>query len=361
MSTYYLGQNLALTFMLLGVLFFMRNRKFWSGFAVGLGFCSAVNVLVAFAALIFLQWRWARKKVTYLLGGFLASAGSLHALFLFLSGEEFWKQVYTYHFAKPERAPQLLEKTKVFSFVSSTHLLLILLALAGVTLFLFHRLGKEREDAPPASRERLLMLSCSLVIANVLFLLFVNPIFLHYFLPTFPFLAILATELILRIWKGLRMTWKEKKPDLYLAIAILILCIASWNIFHGVQTYQKELVFHRFDHAQEIADRITEDLGAEETIYGGFDVVPVVAMLSGRRIAANEIDSSVMRYASGLYTIENLVKMIDADNVGAILARKKLGIGFYPLFREYVERNFVLKEVFTGPKSIVAVEYWRRR
>ena len=267
--------------------------------------------------------------------------------------------IYLYHLKKPDASVYLSGKTVVMGQMLEAHFLHLLLALLGVVLlFLSLREGGGEEYAP---KKRLLLLSASITGAYILYLSFISPIFPHYFAPLAPFVAILASEGLSRIFLFTAQLWKTTSRLGASGLGIILLILFSAAGYRTLFFYNLEQRALAFDLAPLIAERIKEKLRPDETIFGDFGVVPTVALLSGRRIAAAQVDSSVMRFVSGLYKVEDVIAAIEAAHVKAVLTRRGKDIAYYPPFHEYLKREFTLTETFATPKRGVPVELWIRR
>jgi len=343
-SLYYTGQNIGLFFLLLSFFLFLRGSIASAGIASGIAIAASINMLIGFAALFVVQFLSNRRALLRLLGGFVASAGTIHGLFTIIAGKAFWENVYLYHLQKVETT-RLASVSEVFSFMFQNHVLLTVLAVSS--LFVCVRNWKS------CKQNALLFLTSIFTVFYCLFLLSLNPLFSHYFIPLAASFAILAAVFLKRM-----MQW----PQTSLVVAIGILGIGVlWTASGTLDTYRTEKAFTRFVHATDIVEHMQKTLEPDQAIYGDFGVVPTIAFLSGRRIAGNEVESSVMRFQSGLHDLDEVIATIEEENVGAILTRRMRAIGAYPPFKKYLERKYFLERTFSAPGSGTVVEYWRRK
>ena len=358
-TLYYTGQNLALLLLLMSVFLFLKRWKFFSGLILGIAQGVGIHILFPFVVLSVLQYRWNKQRLPQFLGGFFLTAGTWHLIFTVLAGSNFWKMIYLYHLKKPDASVYLSSKALVMGQMLEAHFLHLLLALLGVVLlFLSLRESGGEEYAP---KKRLLLLSASIMGAYVLYLSFISPIFPHYFAPLAPFVAILASEGLSRVFMFLSQFWKSGSQLGALGMSSVLLMLFLAAGYRTLSFYNLEQRALAFDLAPLIAERIKEKLGPDETMFGDFGVVPTIALLSGRRIAATQVDSSVMRFVSGLYKIEDIIAAIEADHVKAVITRKGKDIAYYPPFHEYLQRQFSLNETFAIPGRGVPIELWIRR
>ena len=266
--------------------------------------------------------------------------------------------VYLYHLKKPDAPAALVAKWQVMSQMLSGHLLLTALALFGV--FLLWKSLRDQNGEENPEKQRLLFLSAAIAGTYLLYLSLIAPIFPHYFAPLMPFVAILASEGVLKMSTSLRNLWKRgQRGGVLIAMSILILLLGM-SASRTLTYYGYEQRVLAFESAPDVVARIQKELQPDDTIFGDFGVVPTIALLSGRRIAANQVDSSVMRFVSGLYHLEDIIKAIEEDHVKAIITRKGKDIAYYPPFQEYLKTHYRLVETFQTPGRGVPVELWLR-
>ena len=357
-TLHYTGQNLALVFLLLGILLFLRRQKFLSGITLGIAQSAGIHILFPFLTLSILQFRWNKKRLPAFAGGFALSAVVLHLIFFLLAGGNFFRMVYLYHLKKPDAPAALVAKWQVMSQMLSGHLLLTALALFGV--FLLWKSLRDQNGEENPEKQRLLFLSAAIAGTYLLYLSLIAPIFPHYFAPLMPFVAILASEGVLKMSTSLRNLWKRgQRGGVLIAMSILILLLGM-SASRTLTYYGYEQRVLAFESAPDVVARIQKELQPDDTIFGDFGVVPTIALLSGRRIAANQVDSSVMRFVSGLYHLEDIIKAIEEDHVKAIITRKGKDIAYYPPFQEYLKTHYRLVETFQTPGRGVPVELWLR-
>jgi len=86
-------------------------------------------------------------------------------------------------------------------------------------------------------------------------------------------------------------------------------------------------------------------------------LAPLIALLSHRRIAADEVESSVMRFQA-LDNFEDVITKIEADNVEAMIVSPEGMLRSFPPFTTYLLQQYRLDSVFESPDGIT-VEFWR--
>jgi hypothetical protein len=92
--------------------------------------------------------------------------------------------------------------------------------------------------------------------------------------------------------------------------------------------------------ADQIYAAVKQYSAPGDTIYGENDIIPLIASETGRRVAANLIDTSSYRISYGLSRIEDWIAAIEADHVRLLVVRQGMAPLRYPQFREYARENF---------------------
>jgi hypothetical protein len=106
---------------------------------------------------------------------------------------------------------------------------------------------------------------------------------------------------------------------------------------------------------------LKENLKEGETIFGDFGHVPVIALLSGLRIAGNEAETSLMRFEGSFSALSDVIAGIEKDHVGFILLRPGRDLEGFPPFRAYMEKYYTLETVFKRADGSEDVQVWRRK
>ena len=103
--------------------------------------------------------------------------------------------------------------------------------------------------------------------------------------------------------------------------------------------------------AEQIYAAVQRYSAPDDTIFGEADIVPLISTETGRRMAANLIDTSGYRISYGLSRIEDWIAAIDADHVRVLVVRQGVIPMNYPPFREYARRNFQTVERIRDPED----------
>jgi hypothetical protein len=92
--------------------------------------------------------------------------------------------------------------------------------------------------------------------------------------------------------------------------------------------------------ADQIYAIVQQQSAPSDTVFGEVGFIPLVASETGRRVAADLIDTSSYRISYGLSRIEDWIAQIEADRVRVLVVRPRGLPMRYPKFREYAQRTF---------------------
>jgi hypothetical protein len=95
-----------------------------------------------------------------------------------------------------------------------------------------------------------------------------------------------------------------------------------------------------FDIMDKIVEKIEEKTTEEGEIFGDSGTVPLFALLSKRRIAANEVDTNIQRYRSGNANPRELIEQIDTPKTEMIILRNRFGVALVPEVRRLVKEKY---------------------
>jgi hypothetical protein len=353
-SSHFTGMNLSVLFLLIGMMFFLRGESLRAGITLGVGTHVGVYVGIGFAVLFFVEL-WRKKIPTALFAGFSVSFGIIASVFFLYAGSAFMNQVFLYHFRKPEMSDFFAGKLRVILDNILWHPALVVLTIIGA-LFLKHLLHEWRKGHSDVPFHTLwtLLVSANLLAGYGIFLLFFQRIFYHYILLLIPFASILGAYTLYES----RKLFTNKEVATVFCITLMVL-----HAGFGFYTYTKRNKNIAFISANVIAKEIEKEIDDTQTLFGNFAITPTLSLLSGRRIAAEEVDTSAMRFASGMSDLDEVIQKIENDNVGMILSQSQGGIGNYPPFREYLLKNFYSARTFQQNlvKGTPLIELWKRK
>ena len=367
-SNHMTGVNLSLLFLLTGVHFFLEGNKSenpgktWllSGAFFGLGTMTGAYVLPGFALILLSALVTDRSALRPLLKGFGLITVPVHLFFMAIAGKAFLMDVYLYHLQKVGESPYFeAVRSVMVSFLIGDRWL-VFPALLGIHMLLLSHVWRREE---PLSSLPLIPITLLFLLDYALFFSFMSRIFRHYLIFTLPFAALLATFGLLSVLQfPLPAHWRSRWTVVYRALAALSLGGAlCWFLIATVAPYARIAFSYSFTGAYDIAIHVKKVLEPGETLYGDFGITPTVALLSGVRIAANEVDASIMRFEGDFSSLTNTLSAIEADHVGGILLRRGVDIDIHEPFREYLLTYYFLETEFVGADGSGNVDFWRRK
>jgi hypothetical protein len=165
----------------------------------------------------------------------------------------------------------------------------------------------------------------------------------YYFLLAAPFLAVAGAAVATGVARRVRLS--PAGTTLILAAGVALLATVSLpNARRGVAS-------GTLTQASEMVTTIEEMAPGGRTLFGQAEVAPLMALMSGREILANEVDTNGKVYLSGMADLDGIREAILASPGIVLIAKERLvegdgeGAIFYgPLvdekFREFVHRTF---------------------
>jgi hypothetical protein len=85
----------------------------------------------------------------------------------------------------------------------------------------------------------------------------------------------------------------------------------------------QEYLYHEsryFEKAESLAEYVKNITRPDQTIFGDSPVAGIVALLAGRRLAADVADTNTNRFSSGLTSPDELIEKIDAPDLAYVVA-----------------------------------------
>jgi hypothetical protein len=114
------------------------------------------------------------------------------------------------------------------------------------------------------------------------------------------------------------------------------------------------------DIADEVVEEIEKRSEPDDRIFGDSGTVPLFALLSGRGIAGDEVDTNIQRYRSGNADPEELVRRIDRPDTRLVILRHRFGVSGVRQVRELVASRYRLVETFESVQGRVFRMFERR-
>ena len=351
-ALHFTGWNEATAFTVLGVFFLSGGKSLSAGIAAGIGTMFSIVAAVPSFILFLFTISQSRRNALRFLGGFLATLFILQIPFLLVAGTDYVQQVYLFHlFKNPEGVGGLPFITLFLAFVRE-HLFLVVGTILACTLPLLLKSASRKQ-----STGALWWLSfCMIAGIGGFFLLLARP-FPQYFLILTPFLALLTA------WSfaAAVQLWKEGRPALSMSLLTIFFCLAVLSTLRAGTGFIRSTSSPQgdFQIGYDIAKYLQEKTPPSGTLYGDFGIAPTVALLSGRRIAAHELESTPMRFDAGGESFGDVIAALEADGLMVILSSPQSMMRSFPPFTDYLTENFILEAVFKDGGEVV--EVWAKK
>jgi hypothetical protein len=254
-------------------------------------------------------------------------------------------------------------------------------------------------------------------------LLSMDRVWMYYFVPPFPFAAVIGGWLIARWWEtGVGLVRGRGRPTRFgsswaavVSWAVLLIgLVVAWNLAprleHRLRYFKREmerpaservhtyewkpaplpgfvnelvraaiwrdertigyeyssfeyLLWHesrQCDVVDEMVDAIRELSDEDDLIFGDSGSVPLLALLSGRDIAAAEVDTNIQRYRSGNADPAETVARIDEARTRLIVLRDRFGVAGLTDLKLLVKRKYRLARSFRSAQKRVFRIFVRR-
>jgi hypothetical protein len=279
-------------------------------------------------------------------------------------------------------------------------------------------------QAAIVSNTGLVLLSCAIVVVYVAVLSRMDRVWMYYFVPAFPLAAVAGGALVSKWWHAglalfrgrfaLSSTGLSRGELLVLASGFVVFAISlhlsplleqrlsywqdemskteqersrnyAWrdgvlpqgvNSFIRNNLWQDERVVGRryffwnyllwhesriLDITDEAVKAVLAHTEAHGEIFGDSGTVPLLALLSGRRIAANEVDTNIQRYRSGMADPQSLIQAIDRPSTQLIVLRPRFGVGGLAQIQDLVRNKYKRVKVLKSSQSATLVFFERRK
>lgn len=399
-SSHWTAINWAVMWMSLGYWSLLKERFSLAAVFTAMGISTGIYIVPAaavFAVLISLK---AFKKSVIFLLLLSLSLAVLNGPFIWFGGTDFFNDVIIYHLNKPASSGGgFLEQSMTLLFHNFYLLSAPLFLLLTFLVLLFIRKERvveavENLRSLETSSMRYVGFSVLLILlAYVVFIMTRKSLFHYYFVLLFPFAAMaggLFFALLRSIYKSdarMARAFVSGGMLLYLAVGYFLpvllerhLAYYTSNLGRTVvykmptsflpkklekvfikQLYDPERVIGKnytgiqyylwhesrtLDSVINIAQAIQDQKSDQGLIFGDSTSTPLVALLSGIRIADNMVDTNTMRYRANPTLIKESIETLDVlrrqriERLEWILVNPKRGIARVKPFSSFFNQNF---------------------
>jgi hypothetical protein len=306
------------TFALTGLLFFENRKFFWSGIFFGLAGLTKLYGILPAVFLLILLFR-EPKNLTRFLSGIFVSFGIPILIFVAIAQKEFLEMIFFNHLHKTTG----IQKSKIFQF------------------FLVYDFALLLTVAPIFFAKNLRKLAAPLLAigALVIFYAFFKDI---YYLYLKIFVAIFAVALAFFLAGDFR------KISQGVAVNLILILVLTNSLFALQNYFTSQTQKARIENLPQI---IAEIQKTEGEIYGEFSITPLVALLSGKNIFKNYVDTNEKFLNLGIVDSQKRAEELRAGGVRTILTKNIVGDKIYGLEtllpEKFFSENCVIQKSFS--------------
>jgi hypothetical protein len=331
-SSHPFGLSLTGACLMMSLYFFLEERPGAAGIFWGLGALVGLYALPwgAAAGACYLFRPGGRRSLAVFLGGFAVVFLPVNGLLLLLFREDYLTPVFLYHFLKPPGQEIVAD---VIIRVIRRNLPLFFAP------FLYVWAPKDAKGwAVLAAGLGYFAILCGL-----------NPLFTQYFMLPLPFLSWIGASSLNELVRRAR---RPSVRALAVVALVLILALAS------ADSISRYLLHERgtdFKNLAACLDLIEKNAGPDDLIFGQVTSAPLLALLSGRDIALNLVDTNPMRFLSGVTSIEEMLSALEREPRLAVLVLQEDRLWTDPRVLQFLEGRFDLAAVFVESNEKIFV------
>jgi hypothetical protein len=154
---------------------------------------------------------------------------------------------------------------------------------------------------------------------------------------------------------GERISYTYKEPHFITVLSDLakMLYFKDYRIAGKMEPFYRHYIWNKnlsFEKAFEIADYVRNNSNVNETISGASTIAPLIALLSNRRVAAEEVDTNAKRFKSGILSEEAFFRKICSDNLRFfVISAKSYFSERYVGHSDFFRNSFIQENKFTDP------------
>ncbi len=312
-SVFSFGIDIATMFLIIGIyLLWSKKKHFLAGIFFGLAGITRLLTLVPILFILTIILFSDKKKSLKLSSGFLIVFFLVNGIFALLYGSDYFNPVYKFHLLK-----SFGSKENYHEYVDTLKLNWILFSSAF--LFIFVKEKKKVQNFAIIS------------IAYIIFLATLKNIFGFYFIIVFPLLAIIGGHTIVNLIKNyLSGKWK-------IFILILLLSIFAWDLVSNVMFLDK-IAFTGFERGKDIIDLINSASNKETLLFGDNSVVPLLALLTNKKIALDFVDTNNQVFISGLKNLDEVLTDLKGKDILFVI-RSTQGLSDFSAVKQFLNTN----------------------
>jgi len=275
-SDHVTGVHLTTTLITTSFYFVKKERLGWAGFFTSLALLtrlySLIPALGILAYLLLKKKRWVSYAVLSA-GVFIISCVVLD----FLSSGEFFRQVFLFRMNLTS-IPGIPKTRILLFFLTHDHFLLVLSMLSVLS----------------CSREKKCLLEIIIILFLCVFYVFYADVYYLYLGLIMPFLCLITASIIKKV---MRVKWFKH------ALTGAVIGFALLNSALYASEFADKARIHFID---ELVSFVKNNSSPNETLYGSFEITPLIALLTNRRISHNIVDTNDKNFMTGFINKELL-------------------------------------------------------
>lgn len=385
-STHSTGITETLVFGMFSLYLILQRRPGWAGFFWGLACWTklyAVTLLPGIVLLVYLvNSSSPRQALLLFLRNLAIPVAALAVLGTCVAGGDFWKMNFSYHLAKDVAEDDTGE---VFLSVlirnQATVYILIAASIFAILSRWRPRKGSESAESvrnQASSWRTRLLTGCTepghpalwisvggtLTISVLVFLFLQKKIFDFYLLLFLPGIGFLIAGLLMATPFGLNSGRSRFFRNAFLFFALALL--AQSLVPRQYRLFIRDRVSY-WDHEIRTFDDLAEWkplVKPEEILMGDSGTVPVLALMTGARLALGEGDTNYMRFLTGMPTPTQFIAEAEQEGVDWLVVRgtrnregrfRPSGMFTIEPFWDYASTRFEIHKTlgFGGSRAVV--------
>jgi hypothetical protein len=286
-TTHPFGVSLTASFLIFSLYFFLEDRPLAGGIFWGLASVTGLYALPwgAAPAAYYLVSPARRQFLGKFLLGFLLVFGTVNGAGLLFFGERYYIPVYLYHLLKP-RSPELVSDIYIRTIRRNIFIFFLPLLYAWA----------------PKTAKKTAVLAAAL--GYLVILGGINPLFTQYFMLPIPFLAYVGAVSLAGV-----ISLSPASGRRAAALALSLILLGGFTADNIVRYIERERIIG-FETEEQCRDFILANSRPDDLIFGHVTVAPLLALLTGRTIALDLVDTNHMRFRSGLADLEKVMERL---------------------------------------------------
>ena len=114
-----------------------------------------------------------------------------------------------------------------------------------------------------------------------------------------------------------------------------------------------------FQAPPEVARYVRAETPPDATLFGDAQSVPLVGLMTGRRLALDEADTNAMRFASGITEPRSFVARLEQAPRAVVLVADERGFVILPEFADWIDEHYTVVQTVDDPFDLTYRVYRR--